>query len=337
MSRPAVLVLGARGRFGLAAARAFAQAGWSVHAQVRPGAAGPAIAGVRWLGADPGDTAGLAARAAGAQVVVHGLSPQYTHKAWRRDLPRLTAAAIAAARELGATLMVPASVYNFGESMPAVLREDTPQDAATFKGRMRIASEQQIHEAAWNGDLKAVVIRGGDFFGSGTGSWFDRVMATKLAHGKFTYPGRLDLPTAWAYLPDLAKAFVQVAQQRHRLPAFETLHFAGHHVTGRDWADALQSAARERGWLRAGEPLRVASLPWPLMRVAAPFLPTVAALCETRYLWRRPYRLANDRLVALIGEEPRTPFPQALRAALGELGLTAGEAAASHRPAISLR
>ena len=33
-----VLILGARGRFGLSAARAFANAGWRVLGQTRPGA-----------------------------------------------------------------------------------------------------------------------------------------------------------------------------------------------------------------------------------------------------------------------------------------------------------
>jgi len=333
---PSVLILGARGRFGQAAARAFAQAGWRVQAQVRPGATGPRIPGVQWLPAHPDDTAVLAAGAAGAGVVVQGLSPQYTHKAWRAEVPRLTAAAIAVTRELGATLMLPASVYNFGEGMPAILHEDTPQNATTFKGRMRIESEAMIREAVWDGGMKAVVIRGGDFFGSSTGSWFDLVMAKDLKSGKLTYPGGLDTPTAWAYLPDMARTFVKVAQQRDRLPAFETLHFGGLHLTGQDWADALAPIAREQGWVRADGSLRVSSLSWPLLRVVSLFVPTVAAICEMRYLWRRPYALANDRLVALIGEEPRTPFPQALRAALNDLGLLAAEPQAG-QPSLSLR
>jgi nucleoside-diphosphate-sugar epimerase len=332
-----VLILGARGRFGQAAARAFAQAGWTVHAQLRPGAAAPQIAGVQWLHAHPSDTATLAMHAEGADVVVQALSPQYTHKAWRVEIPRLTSASIDVARALGATLMLPASVYNFGEAMPTVLREDTPQQATTFKGRMRIASEEQIREATRDGRMKAVVIRGGDFFGSGTGSWLDLVMAKGLKAGKLTYPGKLDVPTAWAYLPDMARIFVKVAQQRHRLPAFETLHFGGYHLTGRDWVAALAPIAREQGWLRADAPLRASSLSWPLVGVASLFLPTVAAMWEMRYLWRRPYRLANDRLVGLIGSEPQTPFAQALRAALGELGLLAGEPRSRAQAAVSLQ
>jgi nucleoside-diphosphate-sugar epimerase len=322
MTQPSsVLILGARGRFGLAAARAFAQAGWQVHAQLRPGTTGPTIAGVQWLAAEPGDTARLAAAAGGASVVVQGLSPVYTHKAWRRDLPGLTQAAIDVTRAMGATLMLPASVYNFGETMPAHLYEDTVQAASTFKGRMRMDSEAQVRAATQDGRMKAVVIRGGDFFGSGTGSWLDQVMLKDIQRGKLTYPGAMDVPTAWAYLPDMARSFVEVAVQRHRLPAFQTLHFAGYSLTGQDWADALGSIAREYGWLPSGGSLQSVSLSWWMMRALGLVLPQVAALCEMRYQWRTPHALVNTRMAALTGAEPHTPFPEALRAAMAELGL----------------
>lgn len=322
MTQPSiVLILGARGRFGLAAARAFAQAGWQVHAQLRPGAVGPEIAGVQWLAAEPGDTVRLAAAARGASVVVQGLSPVYTHKAWRRDLPGLTQAAIDVARALEATLMLPASVYNFGETMPAQLREDTVQAASTLKGRLRMDSEAQVRAATQDGRMKAVVIRGGDFFGSGTGSWLDEVMLKDIHRGKLTYPGPLNVPTAWAYLPDMARSFVEVAQQRHRLPTFETLHFAGYSLTGQDWADALGAIAREYGWLPFGGSLQSVSLSWWMMRALGLVLPRVAALCEMRYQWHTPHTLVNTRMAAITGVEPRTPFPEALRTSMAELGL----------------
>ena len=325
-----VLILGARGRFGRAAAQAFADAGWKVIGQLRPGAETPRIPGVQWLPAEPGDTATLAASARAASVVVQGLSPVYTNRAWRTEVPRLTQAAIDISRELGALLMLPASVYNFGDSMPARLEEDTPQRPSTAKGRMRQASEQQILAATRDGRMQAVVIRGGDFFGSGTGSWFDQVMVKKLHQGAFTYPGRLDVPTSWAYLPDMARSFVAVAQQRERLPAFETLHFAGHQLTGRQWADVVAQVAREQGWLPAGRDLKVTSVSWTQMRLLGLVVPVLAALCEMRYLWRLPYRLVNKRMLALAGPEPQTPFPVALRKALAEPQLPAAAQAVPH-------
>ena len=249
MTASTVLVLGARGRFGQAAARAFADAGWQVVGQMRPGGAALPIAAVRWIEADPQDTAALAAQAIGAQVVVNALSPVYSHKVWKRELPRLTQAAIAVTRELGATLLQPGNVYNFGAALPPQLREDTPQVAATVKGRLRIESESQVRHATADGAMKAVVIRAGDFFGSGQGSWLDLVLAKDLRRGRFTCPGPPELPHAWAYLPDLAQAFLRVAQARDRMPAFETLHFAGHTLAGSDWADALTGVASRQAFL----------------------------------------------------------------------------------------
>ena len=85
-----------------------------------------------------------ALQAQGAQVVVHALNPAYTHKAWREEAPALMEAAIAVTRQLRATLMLPGNVYNFGEAMPPVLREDTPQAATGFMGRMRVQLEQRL-------------------------------------------------------------------------------------------------------------------------------------------------------------------------------------------------
>ena len=321
MQSSSVLILGARGRFGSAAMRAFVQAGWQVHAQVRPGRAGPVSPGVQWIEAESGDTATLAHAARGAGVVVHGLNPVYTHKAWRAQVPGLTRAAIDISHELGGTLMLPGNVYNFGDAMPAQLHEDTPQRADTVKGRLRIACERQIMEATRDGQMKAVVIRAGDFFGNGTGSWFDQMLAKDITRGKLSYPGDLDVPTAWAYLPDLARSFVRVAAQRDRLEAFELMHFAGHTLTGRDWAGALTDVAWEQGWLPLNGQLHITSMSWPLMRLVALAVPTVAALCEMRYLWRTPHALVNTRMKELIGDEPHTPLDDAVRDALGGLGL----------------
>lgn len=317
-----VLVLGARGRFGAAAVRAFARAGWQVRAQLRPEAGPqPHLANVQWLHLRPEDTQQLAAAAAGCSVVVHGLNPVYTQAAWQRELPRLTAAVIALTRALGATLLMPGNVYNFGSGMPRRLLEDQAQRPDTLKGRLRVECEQALEAATADGRMRAAVIRAGDFFGSGKGSMLDLVMARQLRRGRMQYPGPLDVATPWAYLPDLANAFVAVAEARERLPRFERLHFSGHQLSGADWAEALQEIAREQGWLAPSARLQVGRLPWPLLRVAGWFVPTLAALHEMRYLWSTPHQLVDRKLAALCGPLAVTPLPQALRQSLADLGM----------------
>ena len=190
-----VLILGSAGRLGLSVARAFARAGWAVLAQVRPTrdvAQLPEISGVEWLPHALDDLASLVAKAQGASVVVHALNPCYCNIAWRREGPTMMEQAIDVTRRLQATLMFPGNVYNFGSSMPEILSEATPQLATDSKGRVRIAVEQQLAAAARAGGLRAVVIRAGDYFGSGEGSWFDQVLSKNLWKGQITYPGKLD-------------------------------------------------------------------------------------------------------------------------------------------------
>lgn len=312
-----VLILGARGRFGLAAARAFADAGWRVLAQTRPGRVTPPAGPIEWLGIDLHDTPTLAHAARGATVVVHALSPAYTNAAWQAQVLPMTDAALAVTRALRATLMVPGNVYNFGPAMPHVLREGTPQLADTVKGQVRIAMEQRLRQSG----VPSIVVRAGDFFGSGSGTWFDTVLVKDLSKGVFTDPGAPGVPRAWAYLPDLAQTFVAVARRRAVLPAFAVLHFAGHRITGQRWLDVLTPLAQVQGWVAPGRAVKRAALPWPIIRLGAFFMPTWAALLEMRYLWQTPHALANDALTALIGAEPHTPLPQAAQAALVDLGL----------------
>ena len=203
-----VLILGANGRFGQAATQAFAAAGWRVLAQMRRAPVQPLPQGAVALALPLVDTAGLLAQATGASAVLHAINPIYTR--WDQEALPALHQGLAVAQGLNALLMLPGNVYNFGSAMPALLREDTPQVAEHAKGRLRRQMEDTMGDRA-NQGVRSVVIRAGDFFGGGTGSWLDKVIVKSIASGKLVYSGPLDRVHAWAYLPDLARAFVAVA------------------------------------------------------------------------------------------------------------------------------
>ncbi len=318
-----VLILGGRGRFGLAAARAFRDAGWRVLGQLRPGTNPPAAPGIEWLSTDLRDTPALAAAAGAEAVIVHAVNPSYPQ--WEQEAMPALENAIELATELKALLMLPGNVYNFGAGMPSVLQEDTPQQAHTRKGRIRVAMEQRMSQASTAGALRAVVVRSGDFFGSGKGSWFDLALAKNLRQGKLTYPGAWDVPTAWAYLPDLAQTFERVARQAlaepHRFRPFEDFHFKGYHLSGANWVAVLEPLVRQQGWLRPQASLKRGAMPWWLFKSVGWAVPLFRELLEMQYLWHTPHALANDKLTRLIGPEPHTELASAAQAALTDLGL----------------
>lgn len=326
-TRATVLILGATGRLGAAAALAFQSAGWRVLAQTRQaGAALPA--GVQVLATSPEDTALLAHRATGAQLLVHAINPLYT--AWERDALRLARAGMDLAQRLGARLLLPGNVYNHGPQMPALLSEDSPQAGLgdstravpqgpnTRKGLIRVQMEAELAERARRGDLRSTVVRAGDFFGCGQGTWFDQAIVKSLRQGRLVYPGPLDRPHAWAYLPDLAQALVRVASepeaQDHR-----RWHFAGHTLTGAELLAQIEVAAGRLGWTPA-RGWRHGGMPWGLIRLAGRVWPMGRELAEMAYLWERPHALDGRAMAQAFGPLPATPIDQALRQTLLALG-----------------
>lgn len=316
MTRPSVLVLGAAGRLGLAAAQAFAAAGWQVHAQLRRAdAALPS--GAQRVKVALDDIDAMARAAAGVRAVVYAVNPPYTQ--WDRQMLPLARQGMALAERLGALFMLPGNVYGYGEGMPSVLREDTPEHPTTAKGRLRVALEAELRERAAAGRLRSVVIRAGDFYGGGHGSWLDLVVVKSLRAGKLVYPGPPELPHAWAYLPDLARAFVAVAAHDDHATPHRRLHFAGHTLTGNELLAAVEAAAAPLG-LRPAGGFRRANMPWALLRLLAPVWPMMRELVAMSYLWRVPHRLDGAALQAAAGPLVATPVAEAMAAALRALG-----------------
>jgi nucleoside-diphosphate-sugar epimerase len=304
-----VLVLGAAGRFGRLAAEAFRDAGWTVASLVRPGAAAHAPKGTEVLELDALDHAAVAAAARGADVVLHALNPPYTD--WPRLALPLAYSAITAAETAGATLIFPGSLYNYGSPLPPVIDETTPMRPTSRKGRLRLAIEERMAEAADRG-VRTIVLRAGDFFGGGRGAWMDLVIAKEIRHGRVTYPGPLDVMHEWTYLPDLAAAPVRLAAIRETLGRFESFGFAGHAVTGRKFIGAMAKATKRR--------LEVKRMSWWLIHGLRPFLVLPRELSEIAYLWQEPHRIAGDKLKAAIGDVAHTPLDVAVARALQDLG-----------------
>ena len=303
-----VLILGAVGRLGYAASEAFLDANWEVRGLVRPGRRGAVRHGVEAIEAVTRDEA--VAAGAGCDVVLNAFNPIITE--WQKNAMSLAYAAIATAEANGATLLFPGSVWNFGRRMPEMINENTPMDATSYKGRLRVEIEQCVREACDRG-MRAIIVRAGDYFGGGRGSWLDLVIVKDIARGRLTYPGPLDVAHTWAYLPDFAQALVKVAGRRVSFAPFETFGFPGHGVTGREFIAAIEAAT--------GKKFNVRRMSWWLVKTFGRLMPIGREIAELEYLWRVPHRISGDKLRAAIDSVPFTPLPRAVDAALKELGI----------------
>lgn len=281
-----VLILGASGRFGRHAAQAFESVGWQVQ-QFRRGG-------------------NLIEEAQGADVIVNAWNPPYSQ--WAAVVPGLTQQVIAAAKASGATVIVPGNVYVFGPGMPPVIGPEAAQHATHPLGRIRREMEAAYREA----DVPTIILRAGDFLDTeASGNWFDKIMATRVAKGRFTCPGRADIPHAWAFLPDLAQAAVALAERRADLPHFADLAFAGHTASGQDMAAAISAIL--------GQKVMAQTMSWLPIHLARPFWREAKHILEMRYLWNTPHQLDGTALLRAVPELQSTPLRDALERAVRPL------------------
>jgi nucleoside-diphosphate-sugar epimerase len=305
-----IIVLGGAGQFGRAAAMAFGAAGWQVASLVRGRSATLSAPGTEIVEVDARDRSAVVAAAAGADVVLHALNVPYTE--WQYLAVPFAETAIAAARDNGATLVVPGNVYNYGAGMPPRLDEATAMQPTSRKGELRIEIEERLRQAAAAG-TRTVILRAGDFFGADAlGSWFDRVVIKHIEVGRLTYPGPLDVVHEWAYLPDLAEALVRLVAARERLEPFAQFGFAGHAVTGRAFTAAISRACRRE--------FKADYMPWRMLKLMGIVVPVFRELSEIEYLWSTPHAIDGARLAGVIGDIPHTPLDRAITAALAALG-----------------
>lgn len=280
-----VLILGASGRFGRHAAEAFWNAGWQVRTFKRAQ-----------------DDLNEAVK--DVDVIVNGWNPPYT--AWKREVPALTAQLISAARNSKATVIIPGNVYGYGKGARPILRSDTPHAASNPLGRIRIDMEEAYRASG----LKTIILRAGDFIDTkASGNWFDQIITAKLAKGCVIAPGALDAPHAWAYLPDMARAAVELAERRDTLALFEEVLFPGYTLSLAEITNLLSTVT--------GDELTLKHMNWLPLRLASPFWPMGLKLLEMRYLWSMPHQLDASSFRALLPEfqdtEPSVALANAIR------------------------
>lgn len=283
------LILGASGRFGRHASAAFAAAGWQVRRFDRR-------------------RDDLDAAARDADVIVNAWNPPYPD--WARQVPDLHARVIAAARQADATVIVPGNVYVFGAGTPAPWSETTPHRATNPLGRIRIDMEAAYRASG----VRTILLRAGDFLDTeASGNWFDAVLTKSLGKGVLTYPGNPDIAHAWAFLPDVSRAAVDLADRRHDLPGFADIAFPGYTLSGRGLADGLARVM--------GRPVDLRPMSWLPLHLARPVWRMAGCLLEMRYLWDTPHSLDGTRFRGLLPAFRDTATDEALAAAIAPLAV----------------
>jgi nucleoside-diphosphate-sugar epimerase len=222
MKSRSVSVTGATGFVGWHVAEAFARDGWEVRAVVRPGNRKPTPGGARVAEADL-SAASLARACAGTDVVVHSAALIRA-----RDEAALVAvnvegtrAAVAAAEQAGARLLLVSSQAAGGQGTPdAPRREGDGPAPVNAYGRSKLAAEAVVRSAA---GVRWTIVRPSAVYGPRDRGFLPLFRLAR--RGLFIVPTAATTAYTLIYIDDLVRA-IRLAVERDAAVG-ETL-FLGH-------------------------------------------------------------------------------------------------------------
>ncbi|MEU4542958.1 NAD-dependent epimerase/dehydratase family protein [Nonomuraea dietziae] len=298
------IVVGA-GQVGPHVARRLLAEGHEVVVVTRSGS-GPE--GATRVAADVADSAKLIEISRGADAIYNCVNPQY-HR-WLTDWPPMAASFMAAAEASGAVLVALGNLYPYGP-VRGPMTEDLPLASTNPKAQVRAKMWNDMRAAHDAGRIRAVEIRGSDYFGPGTTdqSYLGDRFIVPLKAGKtvqLIWPA--DIPHSWTYLPDVAEALVVAAGD-------ERAWGRPWHVPSTEPQTFRQLGERMAAILGRPAP-KMVQLPWPLLRGIGLFNPMIGELRHIRYQFVAPFELDSSDFTATFGVKP-TPLDQALRTTLG--------------------
>ena len=180
-----------------------------------------------------------------------------------------------------------------------------------------------------------IILRAGDYFGPTVRNGLVDPLFENAVLGKpLRAIGKLDIPHQWAFVPDLARAALDLLDVSKRLNAFEVVHFSGYvPPTQRDFLKLIAQ--------QAGSPdLAFRAVPWPALKVAAVLDSVIRELMELRYLFDSSVILDGSKLKRLLPgfrETPsRRPSSRLLRATAKQRSLPRPHKSARRLPFLAL-
>jgi nucleoside-diphosphate-sugar epimerase len=324
MTVPQHVVLGG-GTIGTTIAEQLVAAGETVRVVTRSGR-NPGIAGVQTAAADLTDPAAVRAVAAGARVAYFACQPAYTN--WPKGFPPLAEGVLNGLAGSGTRLAVVDNLYMYGPTGGRPVTEDLPHAATTRKGMARARLAERFMAAHAAGDVPVVIARASDYFGPrGLDTTAgERFFPPILAGRSVQVFGDVDAPHAHTYIPDFARALIELGRRD------EALGEAWHVPTAPAVSQReLVEMAAEAAGLPAPRLRRISK---PMLYLAGLFVPPAREMIEMAYEFEEPFLLDCSKIERAFGLRP-TPLEEAVaetvawwRGERADEAAEAGEAAA---------
>lgn len=245
--------------------------------------------------ADASDRAQLAESAAGVDAIFACAHAPYDSRKWEQVLPRLDAAILDTAADLGIPVVFPESVYAFA-GLRTPITESSPFAPVEDKGRIR----QRLIEARDAHSATSASVIAGDLLGRTAEKWSSVVrmcITEPISHRRRAMvPARTDVPHGITVIADHAAAMIQAAEDLKSVPAgTHQLRIApASNPTLADIADFTADAVGKKH-------KRPLSVPRWATRAIGAFERSFYELNQLAPIWYEPCVIASGDLAETVG------------------------------------
>lgn len=224
-------------------------------------------------------------------------------RTWLTTFRPLLECAIAAARQTNTRLVFLANVWIYGPGRAdELVAESRAPSPTSQRGKLRAEMEQQLHAAG----IRYAMVRLPEFYGPSVVTLTARVFRAALADRRAVWPGALDIAIEVVYMPDAARALVEVATAPDCDAA--VFHLPGARTTPRKFVELVCQAA--------GREPRVFGVPRWLLSAAGAFDATARGVADIGHLWTHPILLDGTKYTVRFGPIPQTPLADAIATTL---------------------
>lgn len=238
-----------------------------------------------------------------ASVIYQCAQPHY-HE-WQEKFPPLQAAILKAAVANGAKLIVGDNLYMYGQ-FTGSLREDSPVQPNSKKGKVRLAMAQEILDAHKAGKVRAAIGRASDFFGPYDTSLTSYAVLPAVQGKTVNLMGSSSQPHTFTYVKDFGTLLAALGTHDE---ALGQVWFAPSNppLTQAEFVKLMEAELGKPVKSQVGGPL--------LMRLLGLFNKEIAETIEMTFIWTNPYVVDTSKAEKAFGLKP-TPLAQALKETL---------------------
>ena len=242
----------------------------------------------------------------GADVVYHCANVLYTK--WLKEFPIINNNILAAVKEVGANLVFADNLYMYGKMQGDKISEEHQLNAKGKKGKLRIRLAKQITDAHSKGEINAVIVRFGDFYGPNVVNGFTKPLLENPVKGKASsWLVDLDKKHSMMYIRDAAKGMVTTSENPNSYG--QIFHIEGAEpVTGREFITMIFQELNQEPNMKA--------LSENTIKILSIFIPIVKELQELTYEWKYPFIIDGTKYASNFNTTAHTAHNVAIKETL---------------------